>query len=204
MKWLECKCINLRAVFKIYFKSAAFKPSVASPPLNQTRYNLNANQFEQQALLGLTDFLPHSLGSRGTEVMRLCWHTGDQWTFNALSCEWKKGSLRVIPAIQNTYKYFSMLINELVVYFSSTVACPDLRRGRGEIALQGHNRGPGGEGWWVWSPSSRGGRYGKNIISQFHLFIYFYITIHYFIMILCHVFYFASCLSITAKLISLL
>ncbi len=106
MKWLACKCIHLRAVFKIYFKSTAFKPSVAFPPLNQTRYNLNANQFEQQALLGLTDFLPHSLGSRGTEVMRLCWHTGDQWTFNALSCEWKKGSLRVIPAIQNTYKYF--------------------------------------------------------------------------------------------------
>lgn len=68
-------------------KSAAFKPSVASPPLNQTRYNLNANQFQQQALLGLTDFL---LVSRGTGVMRLCWRTEDQWTFNTFSCELKK------------------------------------------------------------------------------------------------------------------
>lgn len=67
-------------------KSAAFKPSVASPPLNQTRYNLNANQFQQQALLGLTDFLPVS---RGTGVMRLCWRTEDQWTFSTFSCELK-------------------------------------------------------------------------------------------------------------------
>jgi len=70
-------------------KTAAFKPSVASPPLNQTRYNLNANQFQQQALLGLTDFLPHYLVSRGTGVMRLCWRTEDQWTFNTFSCELK-------------------------------------------------------------------------------------------------------------------
>lgn len=37
-------------------KSAAFEPSVASP-LNQMQYNLNANQFHQQALLVLKDFL---------------------------------------------------------------------------------------------------------------------------------------------------
>ncbi len=47
-----------------------------------------------------------------------------------------------------------------------------------------------------------GGRYGKNMISQF---FFRKITIHDFITILCHVgfYYFASCLSSTAKLISL-
>ncbi len=46
------------------------------------------------------------------------------------------------------------------------VACTGLRRGRGEMALRGHNRGPGGGHD---SPSARG------------------ITIHDFITIFCHV-----------------
>ncbi len=33
-------------------------------------------------------------------------------------------------------------------YSVGPVACTDFRRGRGEMALQGHNRGPGVGGWW--------------------------------------------------------
>ncbi len=59
--------------------------------------------------------------------------------------------------------------------FSWSVACTDLRRGRGEMELQAHNCGPRGEvevSGWIWlgdgfdPPSARGGRSGKNIISR--------------------------------------
>lgn len=68
-----CECIQFS---KSTSKSAAFKPSVASP-LNQTQYNLNANQFHQQALLVLTDFLLRSLVSRNHEASLTCWRSED-------------------------------------------------------------------------------------------------------------------------------
>ncbi len=67
-----------------------------------------------------------------------------------------------------------------------TVALTGLRRGRGEMVLRGHNRGPGGGGGVCVVPPRLGvSRFYRDSLS-------------------CWFFYFASCLSITAKLISLL
>ncbi len=67
--------------------------------------------------------------------------------------------------------------------------------GQGQNGVMRAQSWTGGGGWlgiWVWSPSARGGRYGKNI-----MFFFLYYDSRFFV-------YFASCLSITAKLISLL
>ncbi len=57
------------------------------------------------------------------------------------------------------------------------VVCTDLRRGRGEMALHGHNSVPGGGGWmdglsWVMGlvPSARGGLYIKKTSQLYFIF----------------------------------
>ncbi len=70
-----------------------------------------------------------------------------------------------------------MNFDQLHSYITS-VACTDPQRG---TIMDG---GGGGIGvYWVWSPSARGGRYGKNIT----FFFFFEISCFTILSILCHV-----------------